>query len=138
MMKSIPRILSGFAACILLASGIFAQSQATTGVIQGTVYDQSGAVIPGASAVIRNTQTGFQRTVTANDSGVFTAPLLPLGIYRITTTASGFEDSVIDNLKVSIGEITTVRIDLRAAGGTTTVDVDLEGGLPIDTTRTKS
>ncbi|NNE68072.1 MAG: TonB-dependent receptor [Pyrinomonadaceae bacterium] len=136
-MRSILRILSGFTACLILSTVVFAQSQATTGVIQGTVYDQSGAVVPGATVVIRNTATGFQRTVTSNSGGGFTAPLLPLGNYTVTANASGFVETIVENLKVTIGQIVSVRVDLKAAGQTTTVDVELEGGLPIDVQQTE-
>jgi hypothetical protein len=116
---------------------VLAQSQATTGVIQGTVFDQSGAVVPGASVVIRNTGTGFQRAVTSNSNGAFTAPLLPLGNYTVTVSAAGFENTKLDNIRVTIGQIQSLKLDLKAAGSTTSVDVDLEGGLPIDVSRTE-
>ena len=130
--------LSLILTCIIAAvSAVFAQSQATTGVIQGTVFDQNGAVVPGATAVIRNIETGFERNVTANDAGQFTAPLLPLGRYKVTVSAAGFEDSVIENLAVTVGAIATVRFDMKAAGGVTTVDVDGDAGAPIDPGQTE-
>ena len=136
-MKNAVRLML-ITACVLAAiSTVFAQSQATTGVIQGTVFDQNGAVVPGASAVIRNIDTGFERTVTANDAGQFTAPLLPLGRYKVTVSAAGFENSVIENLSVTVGAIATVRFDLKAAGGVTTVDVDGDSGAPIDPGQTE-
>ncbi len=131
------RILMSVVLMALMSASVFAQSQATTGVMQGTVYDQNGAVVPGASVVIRNTDTGFERTVTTNSSGVFTAPLLPLGNYKVTTNASGFSESVVENLKVTIGALQSVRVDLKAAGGTTTVDVSVEGGAPVDVSQTE-
>lgn len=136
-MKNSIRIFTVAFLSIVFTTAAFAQSQATTGVIQGTVLDQNGAVVPGASVVLRNTETGFQRTITSNSDGVFTAPLLPLGNYRVTTNASGFEQSVTENLKVTIGQIASVRIDLKAAGGTTTVDVTAEGGPPIEIGQTE-
>ena len=136
-MKKTLRSLTCFVVCLVLSTAVLAQSQATTGVIQGTVFDQSGAVVPGASVVIRNTGTGFQRTVTSDSNGSFTAPLLPLGNYTVTATAAGFETTKLDNIKVSIGQFQSLRLDLKAAGGTTSVDVDLEGGLPIDTSQTE-
>ncbi|MEQ1923925.1 MAG: carboxypeptidase-like regulatory domain-containing protein, partial [Pyrinomonadaceae bacterium] len=95
-MLSLKRAFAGSAFLLLLCTCIFAQSQATTGLIQGTVVDPNGAVLAGASITVRNTETGFERTVTSNSDGLFSAPLLPLGRYRITTTASGFANSVLD------------------------------------------
>ena len=56
-----------------------AQSQATTGIIRGVVSDPSGAPVVGASVILRETQTGFQRQVSTNERGVFVASLLPRG-----------------------------------------------------------
>src|SRR6188474_2918182 len=68
----------------------FAQSQATTGVIQGTITDTSGAVVPGSRITIRNVDTGIERVVSTDDAGRFVVPLLPLGKYRITAEREGF------------------------------------------------
>ena len=77
-------------ALFLFSSIAFAQSQATTGLIQGTVTDPNGAVVQGAAVNVKNTETGFERTVTTNSDGFFSAPLLPLGKYRVTTDGARF------------------------------------------------
>ena len=69
-----------------------AQSQATTGVIRGTVTDPSGTLVAGATVVLHESQTGFQRQVATNERGVFIAPLMPLGTYDVTARAVGFGD----------------------------------------------
>ena len=107
-----------------------AQSQATTGLIQGTVYDSAGAVVPGASITVRNTETGFTRTVSSNSDGFFTAPLLPLGNYNLKASAQGFADYSVDNLKVTIGQTQSLRLELSAAGANVTVDVTAATGPP--------
>ena len=78
---------------IFSVSAIFAQAQVSTADLNGTVVDPNGAIVSGASVTVRNTETGFQRTVTSNSDGFFSAPLLPLGKYRVTTTASGFSET---------------------------------------------
>ena len=83
------RVFAGSAILLILSISIFAQSQATTGLIQGTVVDPNAASVAGASINVKNLDTGFERTVTSNSDGLFSAPLLPLGRYRVTTTASG-------------------------------------------------
>ncbi len=89
-MKSVFKALSSLLIAFVLTTATFAQSQATTGLIQGTVTDPNGAVVSGATVIVKNTETGFERTVTSNSDGFFSAPLLPLGKYRVTTTAQGF------------------------------------------------
>lgn len=115
----------------------FAQSQATTGLMQGTIYDQSGAVVPGATITIKNVDTGFERVVTSNADGVFTAPLLPLGMYKVTVSASGFADKIREDLKVTIGQTLALRIDLEPAGATAVVNVSAESANPVDIAQTE-
>src|SRR5258707_12340627 len=66
-----------------------AQSQATTGVIRGTVTDPAGTNAAGAPVVLRETQTGFQRPRTSNERGIFVAPPLPPGTYHVTARGAG-------------------------------------------------
>jgi hypothetical protein len=127
-------IAAGIFLCVFTA---FAQSQATTGVIQGTVYDQSGAVVPGASITIRNVDTGFERVVTSNSDGFFTAPLLPLGNYKVTVAASGFAELVRADLRVTIGQTQALRLDLQPASASATVDVNSENAAPVDIAQTE-
>src|SRR2546428_243016 len=70
-----------------------AQSQATTGVIRGTVTDPSGTPVAGATVVLHESQTGFQRQVATNDRGIFIAPLMPLGTYDVTARAVGLSET---------------------------------------------
>lgn len=131
-------VLSIFAfACLLLASaGVFAQSQATTGTIQGTIVDPNGAVVSGASVNVKNVDTGSERTVTTNSDGFFTAPLLPLGRYRVTTDATGFSKSVLENVDVTVGQTLALKIDMKIGSATVTVDVSAEPD-SVDTARTE-
>jgi hypothetical protein len=135
-MKTTMRFLSVFTMLALFGISIFAQSQSTTGLIQGNVTDQNGAAVSGASVTVRNINTGFERTVTSNSDGFFTAPLLPLGTYRVTTTANGFSNTVLENVPVTIGNTLALDISLKVGGATETVDVtgDAEA---VDTARTE-
>ncbi len=60
--------------------------QETTGTIEGTIKDPSGAVVPGVSVTV--TGTGYSRTVTTDDAGFFRIQQVPPGIYTVTTAAS--------------------------------------------------
>lgn len=127
-----------FCALLLLMYSItaFGQSQATTGLIQGTVTDPNGAVVSGATAVLRNVETGFERTVTSNSDGLFNAPLLPLGRYRVTVSASGFADTILENVSVSVGQTLSLRVDMKVGATAATVDVSSEAE-SIETARTE-
>ena len=77
-----------------LASLAGAQGQAVNGAIEGTVTDASGAVLPGVVVTVTNVDTGETRSVMTNDRGVYRAPLLPLGAYRISAELQGFKKYV--------------------------------------------
>ena len=64
-----------------LAAGASAQSQATTGVIEGTVTDETGGALPNTNVTIKNTATNFERVVSTDGDGRFRGLLLPLGPY---------------------------------------------------------
>lgn len=135
-MKKHLRLL--FTSAFLLMSGIavLAQSQATTGTIQGTIVDPNGAVVSGASVNVKNVQTGSERTVVTNSDGFFTAPLLPLGRYRVTTDATGFSKSILENVDVNVGQTLALKIDMKIGSATETVDVSAEPEA-VDTARTE-
>lgn len=121
---------------LFLSLGVFAQSQSTTGLIQGTVVDPNGAVVNGASVNVKNVGTGFERTVTSNSDGFFSAPLLPLGKYRVTATAQGFSNSILENVEVNVGQTLSLKIEMKIGGGVNTVDVSAEGE-GVETSRTE-
>src|SRR6266436_6705884 len=91
-----------------------AQSQATTGVIRGTVTDPSGTIVAGATVVLRETQTGFQRQVVTNERGIFVAPLMPLGAYDVSARAVGFSETRRTGVRLGVGETVNLNLPLAA------------------------
>ena len=77
-----------------LASLAGAQGQAVNGAIEGTVTDESGGVLPGVVVTVTNVDTGETRSVVTNDRGVYRAPLLPLGAYRVSAELQGFKSTI--------------------------------------------
>ena len=77
-----------------LAIALTFHAQTTTGAIAGAVTDESGAVVPGASVVILQEETGISRTVASDAEGRYTAPALSLGNYRVTASREGFQTEV--------------------------------------------
>ena len=94
-----------FALLILATAGaIFAQSQATTGNIEGTVVDPNGALVPNVTVTATNVETGFQKTAQTNDDGTFVLSFLQPGNYKVTTAeVSGFAAATYENVKVTVG-----------------------------------
>jgi outer membrane receptor protein involved in Fe transport len=112
---------------VLSASNLLAQATAS-GTIQGTVLDQSQAVIAGASVVINNTANNNSRTVTTDDSGHFRFDLLPAGAYTVKVTKQGFS-SVAQNVALLVGQTATANATLKPGAITETLEVS--GVAPI-------
>ena len=94
-----------------------------TGLISGTVTDQSGAVIPDASITITNKTTGAARTVTANTEGLYSAPSLIAGDYEVRVEVQGFR-TVVRPAVVQAGTPTTVNISMTLGATQEVVNVE--------------
>jgi Carboxypeptidase regulatory-like domain/TonB-dependent Receptor Plug Domain len=115
----------------------FGQTQATTGVIEGTVSDPSGAVVAAAQVTVTNTGTGYQRQVTADSNGYYSAVLLPLGSYSVTVEKSGFAKTVVQDVQVRMGASARVDVQLKIAAAGTQITVTAAAPL-IETTKTET
>jgi hypothetical protein len=119
--------------CLAVATPLAAQTQITTGVIQGLVMDSTGAVLPGVDATIVNTQTNLSQTQTTNSEGRFVFLQLPPGRYTATFRLSGFSSIVQENIDLTVGQ--TVNFNLRLAVGNVTETVTVSGTPVVETTR---
>ena len=95
---------------------LYAQAQATTGVIRGTATDSNGNPVP-AFVTVRNTETNYTRTVKASDQGVFVTTLLPLGNYNVSARSVGYSPVAKSNITVTLGQ--TVDLPLVMVRATT-------------------
>lgn len=125
-----PIAWSGLLILLALFPGLlFAQSGAINGQIEGLVTDPSGAVVPGAKVTVSNIETGFQRTATTDSDGLYRIPLLPLGAYRVTVEAQGFNRFEQSGITVTSGSIATINVELKV--GAVTEAVQVTGEAPI-------
>jgi hypothetical protein len=102
----------------LLGMSIIAVAQAPTGIITGTVSDESGAVIPNATVSMTNKATGAARTAITNAEGLYSAPSMEAGEYEVRVEVQGFK--------------TTVRAATVQAGGVITVNMAMSLGATKD------
>src|SRR5215467_9656585 len=75
-------------------SGIFAQSEIGSATLNGTVTDPSGAAVPGAKVMAKNSATGVERSTTSTAEGLYNFAGLPVGVYELTVEAQGFKKLV--------------------------------------------
>jgi outer membrane receptor protein involved in Fe transport len=130
-------IIAMFAVCISLFA-ISAQAQtSTTGTIEGTVVDQNGAAIPGATVTVSGANLIRSQTTTTNDDGRYRFLSLPPGKYTVTVEAIKGFAKVDETAEVNLSKTTTVSIVLAPQSASVTVDV-ASGAAVIDTTNNTS
>jgi hypothetical protein len=111
-MASLTRVLVALA--LSLAAGP-AHAQMTTGSISGRVTDAQGAAVPGVGIQARNTETGFIRSDTTDQTGSYHLSALPVGRYGVTADLSGFSRIEATGLAVNIGRDLALDLTLQVA-----------------------
>src|SRR5580704_13580941 len=88
----------------LLLFAVSAFGQMNTGEVAGSVQDPSGAVLPGASIVVAQAETGQKFTGVSNSAGEYLFAQLPVGVYSVTASAQNFKQSVLQRLEIHAGD----------------------------------
>jgi outer membrane receptor protein involved in Fe transport len=127
--------VTGLALILVAPVALHAQSLAAGGAIEGTVTDESGAVLPGVNVTIRNTGTGIVRETQTDAAGVYRAPLLPVGTYEVTAALTGFATTKRPNLTLGIGQVLRADLTLKVASAQEEITVTAEAPI-IEPSRT--
>jgi hypothetical protein len=122
---------------LILACWIDAQTS-TTGSVDVSVTDTSGAIVPGADLELRNLETNDSRKASTQANGVYQFHALPFGKYRLTTSKPGFDNAVFDPVEVQTGRVTAVRATLTVGRSTQTIQVNDASPLVEPTSSTLS
>ena len=109
---------------ISLALTPHARAQQTLGGITGTVTDDSGAVVPGATVTAVADQTNLTRMIDTSDQGAFLLSNLPIGNYTLTITHTGFQTLSIPSIQVQANRTATVNGVLKIGNVTESVTVN--------------
>ena len=109
--------------------------QTFRGGINGTVTDPTGAVVAGAAVEAAEVSTSATHKTITSSAGEFTFQDLPLGTYRVSVSASGFQTAKVEKVPVTAGKIYTLPVKLNLAQAATTVEVDA-AAITLDTTST--
>jgi len=123
------------ALAVLVALPATAFGQTFRGGINGTVTDQSGAVVPGATVEATDAATNSSHKTISSSAGEFSFQDLPLGVYSVSVEASGVKPEKISGVTVTAGVIYTLPVKLNVASAGETVEVNASG-LALDTTST--
>ena len=114
-----------------------AAQQITTGAIQGSVTDATGASLPGVTVEARNIDTNFGRTLVTESDGRFVFLQLAPGNYRMTFTLSGFATHIQENIVLTVGQAITLPVAMKVSGVSETVTVTTATAV-IETSRTSA
>ena len=125
------RIIAAVFVVFSLGGSLF--GQLTSGNIQGTVYDQSGATLAGAAVVAKNIATGVENSTLSTSNGQYRIQNLLAGKYSVVVEAGGFTKSVVNDVSVDINQTVTANVTLQIGKASTTVEVNTSA-VNIDTT----
>jgi hypothetical protein len=123
----------------LAAGAILSRAQSTLGNIRGTVEDNSGALIPGATVTVRSLDQNLTRQTISNDSGEFLVENLQPGHYSVTVERDGFARAVVAGAELSARQDLRIPVTLQVASQATEVmvsalnnDIDTEDATLAD------
>ena len=125
-----------FAVLALAATPAFAQT--VTGTLQGTVTDKSGGALPGVTITIREMDTGLERVTTTNEKGIYSAPFLPVGRYRVTAELAGLGTATLSNVGVELNTTTVKNFALAPQVSETVTVVSNRLSSSVRTSRARS
>jgi Carboxypeptidase regulatory-like domain/TonB dependent receptor len=116
-----------------LSAGIALAQNSNSGLLEGTVKDNSGAVVPDVAIEILNVQAGTSQTLKSNSDGLYVATSVPLGEYTITFSKEGFESFVRKGVIIIVG---TTTVDAALQVGQVSERVTVTGAAPLLETET--
>src|SRR6266699_3313336 len=121
------QLLGGVMGMLLLCLPLF--SQGSPGRILGTVTDQSGGVISGATVTVTDTERGVSKILVTNEPGEYNAPNLTPGTYKVRVEAKGFKTVERQNIVLEVGK--EIRVDLALAPGSIVDTITIVESIPL-------
>src|SRR5687768_4111982 len=119
------RLLSAFLCLLALSFAPLASAQGTTGSINGTVTDNTGAVLPGVTVTASGPALMGVQTAITTAEGLYRFPALPPGLYRLSYELGGFATIVRDAIVVQVGFTAAVPVQMQVASLQETVTVSV-------------
>ncbi len=112
------------------------RAQVAQAELRGTVVDQGGGVLPGATITATHVDTGTARTTITSATGAYVMPALPIGVYNVTAELAGFTTVSKQGIRLSVGEAASLDFTLKVATIAETITVQGEAPL-VDTKKSE-
>jgi outer membrane receptor for ferrienterochelin and colicin len=122
--------------CAFVSLTVWAQTQTTTGAVQGVVTDETGAVVPGANVEIKNLDTNASKTSSTDGDGRFAFLQLASGRYTLNVSKGGYAKLLQENLNVTIGQTINLTLALKVSNLNETITIT--AAPTIDTVKTEA
>jgi hypothetical protein len=129
MRKLVLSTLTGVAMFCFVCSPALAQ---TTGTIRGQIKDADGSPLAGVTVSATSVGRGTSRTVVTGDGGYFALPSLPVEVYTVNAVLQGFQEQVVENVRVGISS--SVTLDLVMSLATFEDTINVSASPVLDTT----
>jgi hypothetical protein len=108
-------------------------AQVISGDLVGTIFDKTGAVVPGARVEATKTDTGVKYETKAGESGEYRFNNLPIGTYSVSASSANFATTTVNGFVIELNKSSTLQITLEVKGAVTTVEVSGQA-VALDTT----
>src|SRR5256714_2885069 len=122
--------------CALLLSLLAcaaASAQTGTSTVRGTVTDQQGNVVAGASVTLSNAEKNFTRTQATNSEGGYVFTSVPPGTYRLEAQATGFKKALVSDVHALVNTPTDQNVQLEVGNVSETININASSEAPINT-----
>jgi len=116
-------------ALIALLTGTLAFAQITTTTVVGTVTDNTGAAVVGATVTVTNVETNLVRTTKTDAEGGYRVEFLPVGSYKLEATANGFKSYLQQGIVLTVNQV--ARLDMKLSVGSTSETVTVTESTPL-------
>jgi hypothetical protein len=114
----------GLVTGLLVLPAPWVGAQRSTATLRGTVTDESGATVPGATVSVKNRDTGLARTANTNSAGHYTFSDLPVGVYDLEAELTGFKKAALKSIELNVADVRAA--DLVLATGAVTEVISVE------------
>lgn len=131
MRMSSSRMLAILFVVFSLSGICFSQTGIST--VRGTVLDQQGNIVRGATVTLSNTETNFSRTQTTSDDGTYTFSSIPPATYNLQVEASGFKKTTVSDVKALVDTSVDANVTLEVGAVTEVVSVTAGTDAPLNT-----
>ncbi len=118
-----PSLGAAIMAALLFAAPQAANAQLLTSTVDGTVQDETGAVVPGAPVTITDVDTNVSRETVTNGRGVYVFPQVPAGNYTVEARPPGFSTAIVEDVRIELNTPATIDITVQVGELTETVVV---------------